>query len=339
MGRFIADQNKVLLIQESGTYAFTSGTAQWIGQVTEHTVTDEENLIVTRYLGTTNRSFETTDNGPRNVNGTVTFFPQDMRLMFMGMGSIRDISGTTATNSEHSVTQIDTNVTQNPFTSGTGDLDAPFAFTLEDSKQSVGTGKNFVRTIRGCVPTSTTLTISQGEKVTVEVNYIGQTAVYTSGNTTVLTENTDRSYLWSDATLTVAGSVLQTVKEIVFEVNQNVEGPHYLNGSRDIAVPFPGNRDYTLTVTTDLDADEGDLLYDDLYKNNTIFNCTLALDTQKSTGSQEAFFVFSGCRIVNTPDVGTALEGVNEATFEITPQNVTGSSFDSNAGNYEYNPY
>lgn len=336
-GRFIADQNKVLLIQESGTYSTTTGLGQWIGQVTGHDVTDTENVLITRYLGTGSRSFDTTDLGPRDVTGTLTYHPQDMRVFFLGLGSVRDISGT---NSEHSVTEINTDVTQNPFVGDT--LDPPFAFTLEDSKQAVGAGNNFVRTINGVVPITASLTLTQGEKATVEIGYIGQTLAFTSGATTAVTENTDISYLWSHATIQdrqggATAITLSTLKEFVFEYNQNIEGPHYLNGSRDISVPFPANRDYTITLSMDADSVDANRYYDNFYKTGSIFRMTLAMDTVK-TGSQEAFFTFSGC-IVTEADIPTPLEGMNEATFTIRPQSVNGSSIDSNAGNFEYNPY
>ena len=247
MARYIADQNKVALLHESGTYSVASGAAGvgiWIGEVTEHTINDVENKLENKYLGTATRSYDSFELGPRDVTGTLTYNTQDMRLPFFAIGSTVD--GTSGPNVQHWTTQVNTNLRQSAFTSGT--LNPPISFTLEDSKQSVGTGRNFVRTIKGVVPNTSTITATQGEKIVVAVDYVGQTLVASSGTTTTITQDTKKPYLWDSSSITVNGSVLQTAKEISLEINQNVEAPHYLNGSRDISVPFMGNREYTMIV-------------------------------------------------------------------------------------------
>ena len=338
MARYIADQNKVVFQTESGTYANASGaasTGQWIGQVTEHSVTDTENKIVSRFLGTATRSLDTTELGPRDVTGTLTYHPQDMRLVFWAIGSTNDVSGTA---SEHVVTEINTNVWTSPFVSGTGQLNAPISFTLEDSKQAPGTGRNFIRTINGCVPTTTTLTATQGEKVNVEMEYIGQTLTYSSGTTLSVTEETQTPYLWSDGTLTVSGMTIDTAKEVALTINNNIEPQHYVNGSRDIGVPFPKNRDTTLSVTFDLDAasDKATTIYETLYKTNSVFNTTFTLDRSVTAGSQEVTFTLSGCRVTSMENPSTN-EGVTESTMEIMVERLLGSAIDSTALTNTYN--
>lgn len=335
MGRFIADQNKVVLLHESGTYANTSGNGFWIGQVTENTIEDAENKIVSRYLGTASRSLDSVELGPRDVTGTLTYNPQDMRIPFIALGSIVDTSGT---NSTHVVSEINTNSRLSAYTSGT--LNPPFSFTVEDSKQSPGTGQNFIRTVNGVVPNSVTLSSTQGEKVQCAVDYLGQTLTYSSGNTTSVTEVTNTPYLWNHGTITVSGLVLDTAKDWSFEINNNVEAPHYVNGSRDISVPYPKNRDYTLTVTFDGDSssDKAKTLYNTLYKTNSVFNATIDLDADSSAGSQHAIFALSGCR-VTTMDIPSPLEGANEFTMEIMAEHVSGVSYDSTAATALYNPW
>ena len=44
MVRFVSDQNAIAFIGESGTYANTSGTGQWIGLINDHTATVSENV-------------------------------------------------------------------------------------------------------------------------------------------------------------------------------------------------------------------------------------------------------------------------------------------------------
>ena len=325
MSRYVSDQNKVVMKHESGTYTFTSGNGVWIGQVISNDITDTENLIETRYLGTGSRSFGELVGGARDVTGTVTYHPQDMRLPFWTIGSVWE-GGTT--NFYHCVAQISTDVQQCVWTSGTGQISAPQSFTLEDSKQAPGTGRNFIRTIIGCVPDSTTITATQGEKVTVECNYIGQSLLHSSGATTSVTALTTTPYLWSDCKLTMIGSVMDTVKEVSIEINNNTEAPHYVNGSRVIGAPFRLNRNITMNVTADLDCDDADLLYTDLYKANGSFNVEFDMNKDSATaGSMHAVFCLSGCKISDFT-APSANEGVTEASFTITAQNIAGSAFD-----------
>ena len=329
MTRFISDQNKLVLIQESGTYANTSGTGQWIGQVTEVAITDEENKIIDRYLGRANRDFHAADLGPRDVSVDVTYYPQDMKLLFHAIGSVQDLAGT-ATAVAHYVNEVNNDQWISPFTSGTGKQAAPVSFTFEDSKSSPGTGRNAIRTVKGCIPDTVTLSSSNGEKVTIEASYIGQTLTYSSGASTAVTDIATVPYLWNHCTITVSGLVLDTTKDFDFEINNNLEAPHYINGSRDIGTPFFKNREYTLNITADLDADKADTLYNSLYKNTgttVAFNTTIDLNGDRTTGSLHTILFLSGCRMT-AMDYDSVVEGPVEASIEITAQSVIGSSID-----------
>lgn len=322
MGRYIQDQNKVAFLHESGTYGSTSGPGIWPGQVTDHSIDDTENKIEGRFLGASTRSFSTMDKGPRDVTGTLTYNPQNMMIPAIAIGSVTVISGTDAYQID--ATQVDTDVQQSAFTSGT--LCPPRSFTLEDSKQSPGTGKNFVRTITGVIPSTTTITATQGEKVTVTVDYVGQNLAFSSGTTTSITEDTITPYLWSSVSVQVAGSDIVTTKEAVLEISQNIEPPHYLNGSRDISTPFPGNRENTFNLTIDLESTDGKMLYEDIYKANAEVNCVFDMNQDGSTGSQHTTYTLSGARIT-TMDNPSLNEGVTESTVEIKCENVTMTEF------------
>ena len=336
MARFVSDQNKVLGVYESGTYGAIkdSGSTFWIGQVTEHSIDDSENLLENRYLGTSDRNFDYMAQGPRDVTGTLTYHVQDMRLVAWAIGSVNEVVGTGS--SVHFATEIDTDVWQSPFTSGTGQLNAPISFTIEDSKQSPGTGRNFIRTINGAVPNVTTITASRGEKVHVNIDYIGQTLTYSSGATSSVTEQTGiRPYLWSDCSLTIGGSSIDTAKEVSLEINQNIEAPHYLNGSRDVSVPYPQNREYTLNVTMDLDGTEAAMLYNEYYKGGSKFNAVFDLNADSTTGSQHTIFTMSGCYVTSMDNPSTN-EGIVESTVVIRPESLTGSIWDCGSA---YNPF
>lgn len=333
MARYLSDQNKVLLLHESGTYATASGLGQWIGEVTENSIDDAENKIEDRFLGTTSRSFDDFELGPRDVTGVLTMNAQNFRLPFWAIGSVFETSGT---NSEHIASQVDTDKRQSAFTSGP--LNPPISFTLEDSKQATGTGRNFIRTINGCTSNSITITATQPDKVSIATDYIGQTLAFSSGTTTAVTEDTARPYLWSSVTLTLAGSVISSAKETSLEINNNIESPHYLNGSRDIATPFPQNREYTLNVSLDLESTMAEVLYNEFYKGNSSFNATLDFDQDSTTGSQHAAFTMSGC-VITTMENPSTIEGATESTIEIRPQNVSATEYTSSSSAAYFNPW
>jgi len=322
MARYISDQNKVVGIFESGTYGtpMTGSGYFWPGQVTDHSIDDAENILENRHLGNLNRSVVQYVQGPRDVTGTLTFHPQEMRLVGMTIGSIFSVSGQT---SVHTATEINSDLWQSPFCSGTGQLNPPISITLEDSKQTPGTGVNFIRTIKGVVPNTVTLTATQGEKLEVAMDYIGKNLTYSSGTTTSITEVTQRPYLWSDASLTVYSdtgnaSGLDTAKEVTLEINQNRTGPHYLDGSRDISTPFNGNRDKIMTITMDLDSDSAKMLYNEFYKGGSAFHVKFDLDGDvNSIGSQHVEFHLSGCHI-RSMENPSLVEGSTESVIELS---------------------
>jgi hypothetical protein len=328
MVRLINDQNKVVFLAESGLYGVASGAAGvglWIGQVESHTIDDVENKMATRFVGASTRSFTQMIPGPRDVTGTLTYAPQDMRLPFLAIGSI--IDGGAAAKYTHVVTQIETNSRQSVFTSGT--LNPPTSFTIEDSKTGNGANNTFIRTVNGCVADSMRVIAAQGEKVKVEIDYIGQTLNFTSGTASTTTVSTVTPYLWNNCSLTISGTPIQTAKEVTLEVAQNIEAPHYLNGSRDISVPFPKNRDNKLSVTLDLDAPTSSLLYNGLFKNNAQFNAVFDLNADvTATGSQHTIYFLSGARIISM-DAPSEVEGVSESTLELQCPIIVGSAFDA----------
>jgi len=336
MTRYIADYNKLVGIFESGTSGEPmTGSSFWIGQVQEHSVDEAENKLVNRYLGTETRSYDAIEQGPRDVTGTFSYHPMDMRLPFWCVGSIFDTSGT---NSEHTATEVNTNVRQNPFVSGTGDLNPPISFTLEDSKQAAGTGKNFIRTINGVCINNVTITSSQGEKVKVNINYIGKTSSFSSGTTTAVTEITGRPYLWSDCSLTLGTNAINTAKEIALAINQNFEAPHYINGSRDISTPYPKDRENSLSVTMDLDSDVAKTLYETYYKSNTTFNGVFDLDADSTTGSQHTIYTLSGCKVMSMENPST-IDGATESSIEIMPKTISAVEYTSLIGSGQLNPW
>ncbi len=360
MARFIGDFQKVAGIHESGTYAqaYKSGTgmtgsAYWIGQVTDHSIDDAENYMEDRYMGTATQNFDTMEQGPKDLTGTLTYHPHDMRYMFYAIGSIVEVSGATLAQATHAVTEVNSNVWQSPFTSGTGTHPAPMSFSLEDSKQSPGANRNFNREVHGVVGDVTTLTLTQGEKATIEIAYIAENLLFDSGTTiNLINSGTNVShlisqaltpYMWDDSILTLGGqgtdlgSVMDTAKEIVFAVNRNMTGPHYNNGSRVIGTPYTGKRDYTIDVTMDLDGLDAHWLYRQYYRGGSAFNASLDLNADiTAVGSKHTHFIFSGCKITAMDNPSNAEADTTETTLTVRPQSVAGSAWDRT---HLYNPW
>jgi hypothetical protein len=331
MGRYTSDDNTVILKHESGTYAIASGNGYWIGLIEENSINDNESYSKYRYVGTGSRTAVTWEQGNNMVDGTLTYRVQDWRLPFWCIGSTFDTSGTNCT---HTATEILTGGNQSPFTSGP--LNPPISFTLEDAKKTYGTNDNFIRTVVGCIPNSCTINMNQGERITCELSYIGQSSNFSSGTATSVTALSGLSYQWGGVSITVAGSQLKTVKSATFEINNNIEPAFYLNGSRVTDVPIPGNKDYTLSITMDGYSADMRLLYNALYKGSNSFNTTINLsEDNTTTGSLHATFILSGCRVISA-DVPSTSEGVNEATFEIGAQNCSAQSWDRIL---KYNPW
>jgi len=333
--RYISDQNKVVMLYESGTYAVPLATGKWIGEVTENTIEDAQNYLEDRFLGDASRSIGRYERGPTDITGTVTYHPVDMNLIAHAIGSVCEVSGTSFS---HTSTEIGTSVIQNPFISGTGiDLNTPYSFSLEDSKQAAGTGQNFIRTAKGCVLNSVTLTASQGEKVSIDAEWIGENIAFSSGNTTSVTVVSQRPYLWSDCSLTIAGSSITTAKDVSLTINQNIEGPHYLNGSRVIGKPFFGNREYNLDVTADLETGFAKMLYEQYYQGGSELNWKFDMNAD-STGSQHAILTMSGARIISM-ELPSTDEGINETSFTVSAGSLSLQDYVNPGLIGSYNPY
>lgn len=336
MARFLSDQSKLVVFFESGTYANISGTGEWPGLVQSYDIVESENVIQTRYLGQLNRNVGTFNPGPTDIEGTVTLIPQDWRLLGFALGSISTTSGTAQTsNYRHSLAEVNTGLRGNAFTSGTFN---PFiSFGLEESRTGPTTNQQSVRTIRGCVANTYTLNVQQGEPVSVELGIIAQGGSWFSGNSTAVTAGSHRPYLWSDSTFGIAPDlagtaavVMESVKSLSFEINNNFTGPHYVNGSRVIQVPYPVNRDYSVEVTQDLDSSTVGSLYDVYFKGGSIFHAVIDINNTSNIGSHRLILTLSGCKMTEM-ELPAELESVTEVTYTFVPGSVSALAHDRNA--------
>jgi len=153
------------------------------------------------------------------------------------------------------------------------------------------------------------------------VDYIAQSMTFTSGASASVTDPTTRPYIWADTRLHIpSGTVYEELKEFSFTVNNNLEAPHYLNGSRQISTPIPLNRDYELTATLDASSERGKTLYDQYFQGGSTFNAILSVSA--SAGSREVIMTLSGCKMTDM-EAPSPNEGVNEFNLTIMPQTVS----------------
>lgn len=309
----IADQNAVVYKVESGTYATASGNGHWLGLVTEHSATDNENVMLVRYAGTNSRNVSQEINGAKDYEGAITMHPQDMRMIAYTLGSVID-SGSPSPYA-HSILELNSGsawgfVTNSNFPS----------FTIVDSAKGKADGEHQVRTYGGCKINSLTWTSAQGEADVVELNWIGQSLTIgskTSDIPTITDEDTSRPFIWSDSKFHLpSGTVVNECTNVAVTINNNLERRHYVNGSKVIQDLVALNRDYTINLTIDSNTTHGMTLYNN-FQNGTAFNCMI--ERVISTGSEQGFMVFSGCKITEFESPLPA-EGINEYTVTITPQ-------------------
>ena len=317
MVRFVSDQNAIAFIGESGTYANTSGTGQWIGLINDHTATVSENVTQIRYLGTASRDMGIHVKGAEDYEGTITYNPQDWKMLAFVLGSCVDAGSPSPYT--HVVSAVDNNV-GNAFTSGTL---APFvSFTIEDSQGGYSAGSNALKTFKGCMANEITISATQGELAETEVSYIAQDVVYGSGARTAITASTLRPFLWEDFKIHLpSGTVLNNILSFEINVKNNIERRHYLNGSRVTDVPVPLNREYQITLTANADNTDYKTLFTNYFQSGTEFNMLLEQNcVDAGTGSRTGYFIFSGCRLT-TMESPLTNEGVNEQTLTIVPKN------------------
>lgn len=319
MGYFVGDSNTLTLIQESGTYASTSGNPVWLGLVQSHELDENINTQSVRYLGNSSRNVGLFVDGQLDFNGTFTYYPQDWRMVGFALGSIVD--GGSPSPYSHDLSELESDG-KSPFVSG---VHKPFlSFTLAAEQFSPGgTGSNFHRYIKGCMIDSLTISADQGGFITNEVSYIAQDLVFASGAGSAVTAFGSRPFMWNDILVHIpSGTAVPEVKSMSLTINNNLVADHYLNGSEVIFHPVPTERDYELSLTLNANDTLTKTFYTNYFLGGSTFNLRMMInDTAAGTGSREATFIMSGCKLVDmeSPMNNT---GMNEQTLTIKPQNL-----------------
>lgn len=325
MGIFVADQNQVVFQYESGLYATPSGGAHWIGLVTDHTPTDAENVQTIRYAGTGTRNVDILINTTKEYEGTFTYHPQDFRMLNFALGSVVDSGSPSPYNHLISETNSD-----DKYVGFSGTNHNFPAFTIIDSKKNAGgDGAHQVRRYRGAIVNTFSFTATQGEPTVCEINYMAQNLLIgskTADIPAIADEDTTRPYLWTDVKYHLpSGTVIEEITEVSFSVNNNLDRRHYDNGSKVVQNITPLNREYEVSLTLDANSTWGQILYQTYWQGGSSFNSMI--EAVLSTGSEQAFFVMSGCKITAFESPSPA-EGINEYTATITPETVIVSTDD-----------
>ncbi|MHA1402013.1 MAG: phage tail tube protein [Candidatus Heimdallarchaeaceae archaeon] len=318
----VSDQNQVVFFYESGTFGapLTSGSRAsglWIGLVTEHTPTENENHITIRYAGTSDRNFGTIVQGPRDYEGTITYHPQDFRMFHFALGSCVD-SGSPSPYA-HTISELNSDGSY-AFNDGIFP-----SFTIKDShKSSAGDGHHQIRTYKGCRVNTLSFNVANGEAVTCELSYIAQALEIgskTSDIPAIYDEDTTRPYMWSDVKFHLpSGTVVKEVNELTWTINNNLERRHYVNGSRVVQDIVPTQREYEVTLTLDENNTWGQKLYEQYWQGGSEFNCMV--EAVINAGSEQGFIIMSGCKITSFENPSPA-EGINEYSVTITPKTCT----------------
>lgn len=323
MTRFLSDQQKTVMLFESGTYGNASGAGQWPGMVQSHDIVESQNVQEVRFLGQLNRNVGIFVNGPLDFKGTMTYYPQDWKMLGFALGSITTTSGT---NNTYAISEVNTNVRGNAFTSGT--LNPFISFQLEESRAGGTANQNFMRTLKGCTVDTYTINVNQSEPITCEVGFIAQVGSWFSGASTSVTAGSNRPYLWSDTTFTLPDSVSQEpVKSMKFTVGNNLVGPHYINGSRNISTPYPLNRDYSVDITQDLESTMAGSLYNTFFQGGSQFNAIIDVNNTFDAGSRHLILTLSGCRMKEMT-VPAKLGGIVEVSYTFVPGSVSAIAYD-----------
>lgn len=306
MGTYLAGDNYMAFRIESGTFAAATGGSVWFGLVQEHSPDENENRTPTRYIGAGGRNVATHLNGPTEYTGTIRLYPQNAYLWAAAFGKIA-VSG--SPNYLHTITESGNTLP---------------SFSFEDCHATPVANENFTRTYAGVSIDTLKISASEGEPVEVEFGYIAQTCVQGSGALPTVTAATDVPFMWDDCALTISGGgfdgPITEMKSFDFEANNNLDAEHFLNNSRNIGQPIPGNRDYSFNTEHAFTIGTGGDVYERLFRGGSEFNCNLFMF--RTSGTDHIQIAMSGCKMTKCTQP-TEIEGTEKQQWETTPESVT----------------
>src|SRR3990167_3731168 len=331
--RYVSDGNSTCYLYESGLYASTSGTGQWIGLVQSCDPDENKNIKSVRYHGQNTRNVGVFVDGALDFGGKFSYYAQDFKMLGFALGSI--VYAGSPSPYTHVASEVNTG-TNNVMTSGTN---CPFiSFTLETAQKGAAAGEHFIRTFKGCMVDSISIAGTMGEPITIDVNWVSKEGLFTSGTVTSATADTTRPYLWSDVKLWIpsgTANMITDLKSLTYTLNNNLMKEHYLNGSRQISIPIPVNRDHELSVSMDASNAWAKTMYEQYLQGGVGSQFNVLLEINASAGSKDAFLALSGCVMM---DVSAPMpnDGVNEFSLTIKP---TSASLSTNDLIFKWNAF
>jgi len=317
-----SDQNQTVMFYESGTYGNALGTANWLGLIQEHSLSETRNIIPVRYAGNASRNVGQFVNGQFTYNGTISLFPQDFRTLFFALGKCVD-SGSPSPYL-HTITEINSN-------GSSAEIPSQIlpSISLEISQTANVAGSNFVRTVNGAVVDTWSLSWNEGEIATVDIGYIAKDTVFASGAKTAVTAGTVSPYRWRDILVALpsgTSNIITKTKGGTLTISNNLQAQNYAGaGSDAITEVIPTERDYELTLNVNADPVWTKGFYDQYFFGGSTFNMQIAAIV--SAGSREGIITLSGCKLdpFDAPNTST---GVNTQSLTIKPQVVTAVTTD-----------
>jgi len=325
MGIYVGADSQVLFFYDSGNYAVPSGTSgNWPGLVQTHDNTSSVNYIEERFVGTNSRNVGQYINSTKDYDGTLSYHPQEWRLLGFAFGSIIDAGSP----SPYTHTLIEAN-SDDQWVATSGTLNPFASITIQDVQRAASDGNHLVRTYKGATVDSISISATEGEPVTCEVNYKAQSVEVGSKTTdisNILDKDDTRPYIFSDVLIHLeSGNTMDQVLDFTWTLNNNLATKHYLNGSKVAAAQIPENRDYGLDITLDATSERAKELYDQYFQGGSTFNTMLEIT--QTAGSEQVFIIMSGCNVtdMSTP---TPAEGVIEYSATIRPANAIANVID-----------
>jgi len=314
-GYYAADQNQTGWMYDSGTYAIESTGLLWAGMVQSNDIDEDEGQTPIRYVGAGTRNVADYVQQARIYNGTMSYFPQDFRMLGITLGINADAGSDTGQSYSHTMTEANMdNVDKH-----TGEI-MP-SFMVEDSHETLiaGSGLNLVRQVKGCMVNTLTVAGTDKDPINVDVDYLGQFIAFSSGAVTSQTADTSKPWQAHEIRWSIpSGTEYTTVKNWSLTINNNMTGPLYSNGSSYISAPIPGNRDYEVELTMNADPSRSKTLYDTHLRSGVEFNMQAYGLNLGTAQSGVTVMTFSGCKLLDM-DIPTPNEGVNEWTVTIKP--------------------
>jgi hypothetical protein len=175
------------------------------------------------------------------------------------------------------------------------------------------------------------LSWKQGEPISAELAYVAQTISIGSGAASAITQDTIRPFIWKDCRLNIPSGTKFDITSGKITVNNNVEGRHVCNGSAEIDLPVPLNRDYEMEFTIDVEQATTGSVYAQYYLGGSEFNALVEFNAT-TTGSRQLLWSFSGCRFIKS-NAPSPVEGFNEETWTIRAKSSSATVYEG-SGNW-----